>query len=40
MNSLRSLGRALEHEIERQTEVLESGGGSCRRPATGTRARA
>jgi aspartyl-tRNA(Asn)/glutamyl-tRNA(Gln) amidotransferase subunit B len=26
MNSLRSLGRALEHEIERQTELLESGG--------------
>ena len=26
MNSLRSLGRALEHEEERQAEVLESGG--------------
>ena len=26
MNSLRSLGRALEHEAERQAEVLESGG--------------
>jgi aspartyl-tRNA(Asn)/glutamyl-tRNA(Gln) amidotransferase subunit B len=26
MNSLRSLGRALEYEIERQTELLESGG--------------
>ena len=26
MNSLRSLGRALEYEVERQAEVLESGG--------------
>jgi aspartyl-tRNA(Asn)/glutamyl-tRNA(Gln) amidotransferase subunit B len=25
MNSLRSLGRAIEHEIERQTELLEAG---------------
>ena len=26
LNSLRSLGRAIEHEIERQVELLESGG--------------
>ncbi len=38
MNSIRSLGRALEYEIERQIERRWTpASASCRRPATGTR---
>ena len=38
MNSLRSLGRAIEYEIERQIELRSRpASGSCRRPGTGTK---
>ena len=32
LNSLRSLGRAIEYEVRRQIALLETAGGSCRRP--------
>ena len=37
LNSLRSLGRAIEYEARRQIDLLEAGERSARRPATGTR---
>ena len=37
LNSLRSLGRAIDHEARRQIDLLEPVSGSARRPATGTR---
>ena len=36
LNSFRAVEKAIEHEIQRQSEVVETGGGSSRKPASGT----
>jgi aspartyl-tRNA(Asn)/glutamyl-tRNA(Gln) amidotransferase subunit B len=37
VNSLRSLGRAIDYEAARQVDLIEGGGTCARRPVTGTR---